>query len=229
MKAILLSSLVAVLCCSCNSYLYLPAETQPSNVEITYEHGAPTAIRSEYNGADVYVDLSSEGNSNMNLRVYLQNNSDSAFTFIPENLLLTGFDATGKKARFRVFEADEYRRIKRNQRIAIGAVVIAATITTAAIIANNTDNHSHPGDYSYYDNNWALWSSSITPPIIINCPVNYIAPKDGLVRRQTIYPGEVLQGSIKIRGKQAFLDKLLVELSVNGAYHKFVFDRRVKR
>lgn len=244
MKHLVLSLLTILLLGACaTSYYYQPAVTQPGQTEAVYTRGLP-GLRSQQYGADLTAGLSAKGENDLSLQVYIYNDSDSAYTFYPEDIRVSGYDAFGQMQPLRVFEASEYVKWKRNRDILIGTAIVVGTVALILIINEATkDNHkskgkNNSGDVPYWANNYyynpvgwidfsfnmayVIGAASATPP-----PQSepYI-PENGLLRTHTIYPGEAIQGIVKVRGKSPFLNKILVEVPVNGAYHKFSFENK---
>ena len=70
---------------------------------------------------------------------------------------------------------------------------------------------------------WTLPAETEEPP-----PPPASSP-DFLLRDHTLYPGEAVQGVVKVRAEADFKNKILVEVPVNGAYAQFVFERAKRR
>ncbi|MBK6930558.1 MAG: hypothetical protein IPH12_06670 [Saprospirales bacterium] len=243
MKRFTFSLLALLLLGACAQYYYTPAGTQPGQTEAVYTRGLP-GLRSQQYGADLTAGLSAKGENDLALQVYLYNDSDSAYTFYPEDVRVSGYDAFGHMQPLRVFEASEYKKWKRNRDILIGTAVVVGTVALILVISelskdnnkkssrnNNAQNHNEWANFYYYDPiGWIDFSFHIAyaagthgaPPPQSEPRI----PEDGLLRAHTIYPGEAIQGIIKVRGKSNFMERLLVEMPVNGAYHKFAFDNR---
>jgi len=96
MKPGLILPLLAVLFfSSCSPRLfYEPATNQPDVSDVVYTHGVP-ALRTSIQGCEVVAELSSRGEKDMNLNVYIRNNSDSAFTFQPAQVQVHGYNFAG--------------------------------------------------------------------------------------------------------------------------------------
>lgn len=222
-------------------YYYKPAATQPGQTEAVYTRGLP-GLRSQQFGSDLTAGLSSKGEKDLSLQIYLYNDTDSAYTFYPEDIQVSGYDAFGQMQPLRVFEASEYKKWKRNRDIMIGAAVVVATVATILIIHEVTkDKNPSKGGHSggdpawtnnYYYNPVGWIDFSINTAFVIGAasappPQSEPAiPEDGLLRSHTLYPGEAVQGIVKVRGKEPFLNRVLVEVPVDGAYHKFSFENR---
>jgi len=221
-------------------YYFKPAATQPGQTEAVYTRGAP-GLRSQQYGADITAGLSAKGEKDLSLQLYIYNDSDSAYTIQPDAVRVTGYDAFGVPQPLRVFEASEYVKWKRNQDILVGAIIVVATVALILIIDEiaddgkpSTGSPSRPGwtnDYYYNPLDWidfsvntAIIIGSTTPPPPPQA--HPVIPENGLLRQHTLYPGEAIQGIVKMRGKPNFMQKILVEVPVNGAYHKFVFENR---
>lgn len=231
--------LAALFLSSCaRRMLYEPAANQPDASNVVYTHGVP-ALRSSIQGCEVVAELTSRGEKDMNLNVYVRNNSDSAFTFQPSLVKVRGYDGAGQWTPYRVFEADEYIRWKNRRDALIAAGIIVATVATILIIDELTDDNSgrnNTNEYRYasdgvdffYDFSW--WLTWTIPAAASEEPPSPpITSSDLLLRPHTLYPGEAVQGIVKVRAKLDFKDKILVEVPVNGAYAQFVFDRTQRR
>lgn len=240
-KHILLPLSVLLLGACAYSY-YKPAATQPGQTEAVYTRGVP-GLRSQQYGADLTAGLSAKGEKDLTLQLYLYNDSDQAYTFEPDGIRVSGYDAFGAMRPLRVFEATEYIKWKRNRDLMIGAIAVVGTVAVILLVSELSSNKSRSSGRSggnanrpdwtrnYYYNpiewidfslNTALLIRSASPP-----PQSAPAiPEDGLLRRHTIYPGEAVQGIVKVRGQSNFMHRILVEVPVNGAYHQFVFDNR---
>lgn len=227
---------------ACSYYYFKPAATQPGQTEAVYTRGVP-GLRSQQFGADLTAGLSAKGENDLSLQLYLYNDSDEAYTFEPDGIRVSGYDAFGAKRPLRVFEATEYVKWKRNRDLMIGAALVVGTVALVLLASElSKDNRRSPNRggsgnrpdwaYNYFYNpiewidfsiNSALLVRAATAPPPQSAPT---MPEDGLLRQHTIYPGEAVQGIVKVRGKSSFMHRILVEVPVNGAYHKFVFDNR---
>lgn len=222
-----------------STYYYRPAASQPGQKEAVYTRGLP-GLRSQQFGADLTAGLSARGEKDLSLLVYIYNDSDSAYTFHPEDVKVTGYDASNHTQPLRVFGAEEYIRWKNTRDILIASAIVIGTVATVVAISEATGNHNHHGGHdvdrlSSRADRWAItldwidWSMYTAVTIAANNqrpPIEPVMPEDGLLRAQTLYPGEAIQGVVKIRGKANFMEHLLVEIPVNEAYHKFVFEHR---
>ncbi len=235
MKPIFLFLLLAFLGASCSqSFYYRPTAEQPERTEVIYNQGVPS-LRATVPNAEVSTDLTSQGENMLNLGVFVRNDGDSLVTFLPEGVRVTGYNAAGQSKPFRVFTAEQFIRHRNRQNAIIaGAVIIATVATVVAVNNDNNNHHSHgntdSGNNHFNDNNtwwWWAWSS---PTIFIgpDAPPPY-ASSDGLLRAQTLYAGESVQGLIKVKSEPDFREKILVEVPVNGAYAKFVFGPKQRR
>ncbi len=219
-----------------STYYYYPAASQPGQKEAVYTRGLP-GLRSQQFGADLTAGLSARGEKDLSLMVYIYNDSDSAYTFYPEDVKVTGYDAFNQTQPLRVFGAEEYIRWKNTRDILIASAVVIGTVAAVVAISEATggsDRPSRPAEHLSRADRWAIaldwidFSMYAGFAIAANNqpPPEPIMPEDGLLRTHTIYPGEAIQGIVKIRGKANFMKHLLVEVPVNGAYHKFVFEHR---
>jgi hypothetical protein len=244
MKQLILSLLVILFLGACAThYYYNPAATQPGQTEAVYTRGLP-GLRSQQFGADMTAGLSAKNENDLSLQVYIYNDSDDAYTFQPDAIRVSGYDAFGQMQPLRVFEASEYVKWKRNRDIMIGAAVVIATVALILIIHETTkDNNKSKGNNNNSDSGWANnyyynpigWIDfSVNTAFVVGAATspppqsNPAIPEDGLLRTHTIYPGEAVQGIVKVRGKSPFLNRVLVEVPVNGAYHKFSFENKQK-
>ncbi len=234
---ILLTVILSLNACV-STYYYRPAASQPGQKEAVYTRGLP-GLRSQQFGADLTAGLSGRGEKDLILLVYLYNNSDSTYTFYPEDVKATGYNTFGQTQPLRVFEAGEYIRWKNTRDILIASAIVIGTVAAIVAVSEATGGHDHhhhdaAGHASREAERYAItldwidWSMYTTISIAANNPppAEPLMPEDGLLRAQTLHPGDAIQGVVKIRGKANFMEHILVELPVNGAYHKFVFDQR---
>jgi hypothetical protein len=222
---------------ACSYYYYKPAASQPGQTEATYTRGVP-GLRSQQFGADVTAGLSAKGEKDLSLQLYLYNDSDEAYTFEPEGIRVSGYDAFGVMQPLRVFEATEYTKWKRNRDLMIGAAAVIGTVALILLVSELRDKPSRGGSgnrpdwtYNYFYNPIEWIDFSINSAIIIGSmspppQATPAMPENGLLRQHTLNPGEAIQGIVKVRGNSGFMKHLLVEVPVNGAYHKFVFENR---
>lgn len=235
MKPIFLSLALALFGTSCSqSFYYRPTADQPDQTTLIYNQGVPS-LSALVPGAEVSTDLTSQGQSMLNLGVFVRNEGDSLVTFLPEGVRVYGYNANGQRKEYRVFTAEQFIRRRNRQNALIAGAIVVATVAT--VVAVNNDNNNHPSNvdsgngYRYNnDNNWWWWAWS-APSIWIgnDGPPPPYASTDGLLRPQTLYSGESVQGLIKVKSDPEFRDKILVEVPVNGAYAQFVFGRMERR
>ncbi len=241
MKKHFLGFLALSLLSACAQYYYQPAATQPGQTEAVYTRGLP-GLRSQQFGADITAGLSAQGEKDLSLQVYIYNDSDSAYTIYPEDIRVSGYDAFGQMQPLRVFEAGEYVKWKRNRDILIGTAVVVGTVALILIVhevskdskgrsGSGNNNRDWANAYFYDPVGWIDFSFNVgyvigaaaTAPPPQAQPA---MPENGLLRAHTLYPGEAVQGIVKVRGKAPFLNRILVEVPVNGAYHKFSFEHK---
>ncbi len=226
--------LAALFFASCTQRMfYQPAENQPDVSNVIHTHGVP-ALRTSVQGCEVVAELTSRGEKDMNLNVFIRNNSDSAFTFWPDQVSVRGYNGAGKWANYRVFEAEEYIRWKNTRDALIAAGVVVATVATIVAIDRAVDNGNHSNGVEnlntvsvgidfVYDLTW--WLAWTIPVIADNPPPPPAYSPDFLLRAHTLYPGEAVQGVVKVQANPEFKNNILVEIPVNGAYAQFVFDK----
>ncbi len=231
MKTIFLFLSVALLGTSCSqSFYYRPTADQPDQTELIYNQGVPS-LRATVPNAEVATDLTSQGQSLLNLGVFIRNDGDSLVTFLPEGVRVSGFNAAGQRKEFRVFTAEQFIRRRNRQNAIIAGAVVVATVATVIAVNNesgNSGNGEPDNNHHYNDNSWWWWAWS-APPIWIGDASAPFASSDGLMRAQTLYSGESVQGLIKVKSDPEFRAKILVEVPVNGAYAKFVFGAQQRR
>lgn len=231
---LVLPLLAALFFASCAQRMfYRPAEHQPDVSNLIYTNGVP-ALRTSIQGCEVVAELTSKGERDMNLNLFIRNNSDSAFTFQPEQVQVHGYNHARQKVPYRVFEAEEYIRWKNNRDALIAAGVLVATVATIVAIDRATDSGGHNngaevvnnvsvGIDFVYDLTW--WLAWTIPVVADNPPPPPAYSPDFLLRTHTLYPGEAVQGIVKVRAETEYKNKILVEVPVNGAYAQFVFDK----
>ena len=74
-----------------------------------------------------------------------------------------------------------------------------------------------------YDITW--WMAWTIPDSVDEMPPPPESSPDFLLREHTLYPGDAVQGIVKLRANADYKNKILVEVPVNGVYTRFVFDR----
>lgn len=235
MKPIFLLLTVVLFATSCaQSYYFRPAADQPDRTVLIYNQGVPS-LRATVPDAEIATDLTArDGNYMLNLGVFVRNDGDSLVTFRPEGVRVYGFNANGQRKEYRVFTPEQFIRRRNRQNAIIAGAVIVATVATVVAINNDAGNSTDPdlgNNRSYNDNNQWWWWAWSTPSIWIS-PEGMLAPyasTDGLLRAQTLYSGESVQGLIKVKSDPAFREKILVEVPVNGAYAQFVYGAKERR
>ncbi len=217
------------------NYYYQPANNQPENTQLVYNHGVPS-LRSMGSASEVSVDLTSRGQKMLNLGVFIRNQSDSFQTFFPDQVRVFGYNAAGQRKPFKVFSAEQFIRRRNTRNAIIAGVVVAATVTAAVAAADASSNASNnwDDDNDEFQNNWWWYAWSTPAPIVVvNANNNFgnlpLSSPDGLVRTQTLYAGESLQGLIKVQSIPGFTEKIVVEIPMEGSAAKFMFDDRQRR
>lgn len=210
-------------------YFYRPATTQAETAKPVYNQGVPS-LRFEENGIELSLDLTAHNHRDLNLSLHIRNHGDSVFNFFPEQIRATGFNAAGAKTDLRVFTPRQYQR-RQNAQIALVATTVAAGAMAGALAIADKINDNAPADEEDHDDSdgW-YWVTATTPAILLlpDARPNAI-PGSGLLRTHSIAPGEAVQGVVKVQGRSSFSDKIVVEIPINGAYKRFVFDARSRR
>lgn len=243
MKAFLFFASLSLALVSCSTfYRFQPAAEQPDLSTVRYINGVP-ALQSQFNGASITADLQTQGKRDMTLNLSVLNSGLQAFDFFPENIKVTGFDASGKSVVFQVLSAEQFIRHQRNQsRIIAGVAAVAAAAAVVAVATSDNDKHPDPdpvqpcsreldADFWYTVSAapaLVLEASAINAAVNNTPPAPYV-PSDGLLRRHTLYPDEGLQGVVKIRAQPEFLSKVVVEIPVRDGVAPFAFDRPGKQ
>ncbi len=233
MKPIFLLLTLALLGTSCShAFYYRPTADQPDQTTVIYNQGVP-ALRSLVPDAEVATDLTSQGQSMLNLGVFVRNEGDSLVTFQPERVRVYGYNANGQRREYQVYSAEQFIRRRNRQNAIIAGAVIVATVATVVAINSDAGSNSNvePGNnYRNNNNDWWWWAWS-APSIWIGSdgPAPPYTSTDGLLRTQTLYGGESVQGLIKVKSDPNFREKILVEVPVNGAYAQFAFGREQRR
>jgi hypothetical protein len=211
---------------SCSrTFFYKPAANQPERTEIIYTHGMPD-LRAKTIDGDVAATLTTKGGSNfLNLNLAVFNLGDTFFTFEPELVKAYGYNKRGQRQELRVFTAREFIK-RRNTKNALIVGAVAAVAITAAVASNSSNNRiERDNDFDDFNNFF------FQPWFIINPQFNSApyTPKDGLLRAHTLYEDEALQGVVKIKKNTDYIDKILVEVPINGEFVKFVFKDKVRK
>jgi hypothetical protein len=214
---------------SCTHYIYQPATIQSPDVDVVYAEGRPD-LRSQADSVEVYTAVTSNSGRMLDVQLMVYNNSDHEVEFNPEKLLVSGFDQRGRKVPFRVFTAKEYirRRNTRNALIIGAAVVGTVGLAIALDKADGKPSASRSRDGAARNAEVAVdaaYAAFYWMPVPLG-PVH--RPPDALLRRHTLFPGETLQGSVKVLAEPEFMDRILVETPVNNRYLKFAFNERKK-
>ncbi|MFZ4476056.1 MAG: hypothetical protein ACOYPR_12735 [Saprospiraceae bacterium] len=222
MRTICFAILFALSGVSCTyRYYYQPASSQPQQASTVYTHGVPS-LRLYKDSVEVFADLTNENTLMHDLNIYIRNDRSTPLEFDPANILVTGYNGDGTTEPFRVFSAEQYISKRQTEAVLISVAAIAA-VTTAAVIAANNDNHGSSENSNDFDDN-VFWWLSVSPNIIINNPyqVPYM-PADGLLRRYTLFPGDALQGIVKVKARNSSYQHVLIEVPIDSAYLKYHF------
>ncbi len=208
---------------NCNYvYYYQPAETQPENTALTYNHGLPN-LTGNTGECEITAEVLTRGCSDfLDLGLYFRNLTDSSLTFLPEEVRAYGFDAQGRRHSLRVFSSKEYIRHRNTRNAVIVGTLVAVAVASAVAI-----NSAESGNNNEGNNINNIWLPA-SPVIIAPIPAPF-APHDGLLRQHTMLVNEGLAGNIKVRKNPKFDKKLLIEVPVNGRYIKFVYDDKERR
>lgn len=206
-------------------YFYRPAATQAETAKPVYNQGIPS-LRFEENGIELSLDLTAHNHRDLNLSLHIRNHSDSVFNFFPEQIRATGFNAAGAKTDLRVFTPRQYQR-RRNAQIALISTTVAAGAMAGALaIASQIDDEAPAEDATDDADGW-YWVTATAPCILLLPDARPgVIPGSGLLRTHSISPGEAVQGVVKVQGRSSFSDKIVVEIPIDGAYKRFVFDAR---
>lgn len=236
-RSLLFISLAFLFSCTAN-YRYLPASEQPDLSNIRYYNGSPF-LQSQLNGASIAVELTSIGDRSLTLHLSVTNAGLEPFDFFPEQTRVTGYDASGKSMPFKVFSAEQVIRQEKHRDLAVAGIALLATATAIAVAVNaNDSNPPDPNQQNVYDDQSEFWYTVATAPallveaVAVNSAVHkteLFTPADGLLRRHTLYPGETLQGVMKIKARSGFLEHIVVEVPAGTGSAPFRFEHREKR
>ncbi|MCY7330053.1 MAG: hypothetical protein LH618_15980 [Saprospiraceae bacterium] len=235
MKPIFLFLAFALFGTSCSlSFYYRPAANQPDQTTVVYNQGVPS-LSALVPGAEVSTDLTSQGQSMLNLGVFVRNEGDSLVTFLPEGVRVYGYNAKGQRKEYRVFTAEQFIRRRNRQNALIAGAIVVATVATVVAVNNDVSNGANVDSgnaprYNQNNNNWWWWAWS-APSLWIgpNGPREPYSSSDGLLRTQTLYSGESVQGLIKVKSDPEFRHKIVVKVPINGVYAEFVFGKMERR
>ncbi len=234
----ILALFAALIFSSCNDlFFYKPAETLPENIVLAHKDGFPNLTGS--NGlCQITAEVLTRGNSEfLDLNLHLLNLTDSAITFRPEEVLAYGFDENGRRARLRVYTAQEFIRHRNTREALLVGLMVAVAVTAVAVAAdksdglsgNNCDSDEDEDEEVQEDEDWFDDSLVAPPPAVVAPNPAVFAPTDGLLREHTLLAHEALAGQIKVRKNPNFNKKLLVEVPIDGRYVKFVYDGKERR
>ena len=223
MRTICFVLLITLSGASCSyRYYYQPANTQPQQASTVYTHGVP-ALRLYKDSVEVFAELTNENTLMHELNIYIRNDRSTPLEFDPSTILVTGYHGDGTTELFRVFSAEQYISKRQTEAVLISVAAIAAVTTAAVISANNSNSGSVENTNDFDDN--VFWWLSVSPNIIINNPFQApYMPSDGLLRRYTLFPGDALQGVVKVKARNSNYQHVLVEVPVDSAYLKYHFD-----
>ena len=220
------------LAASCSHKItYAPAPQQPGFAEEVFNHGK-AALRTTLPDAELAAQLGAEGNRFYNLGLFVRNQSMADFTVFPDSILAFGYNSLGNGVPLKVYAADKFRKRQRQNDIILSSVVIAAAAASIAVLADDVDSECLDFTPIYYvdgvANTGAQWDWAMeSTPTLGYVPASdapSLMSNDGLLRAQTIYPGESVQGVVKIRTKPGFDQKILLKIPVNGVYAELIFE-----
>jgi hypothetical protein len=219
-----------------NRYMYQPVTPQ-ANATTSYNQGLPV-LEGNLGAAPLHADLTSRGKRDMALRLSIENGAQEPLTFEPEKIKVTGYNASGQAAPFKVYTAEEYIRHRNTRNAIIVGSAVVATVAIVAIAANadskdiGKPGHHRNENYSYFFD--PFWFN--VPTFFIQAGTrqaeaasNVYMPQDGLLRRHTIYSGELLQGVVRIKAKPGYTQRIKIEIpDAYGLYQSFEFDHQMR-
>ncbi len=226
MKLSLLPALLAVLFLgSCaGSHYFIPAREQNANTGIMHYNGIPY-IHSTLEHTEVSALVTSRGGRSLGIDLLCYNGGDETFEVDPGRISVTGFDAQGIPAPFRVFSAEQYIRRRNTRNAIIGGAVLVATVG-AAIAASE----GALAGGNNFDANLFLWSLSAVPPVFFNNPaMQPFVPDDGLARPHTLHAGAAYRGMVMVNGRIRSQERIQIAIPVNGMTHRFDFAGKARR
>jgi hypothetical protein len=164
------------------------------------------------------MDLTKGYKDDLKLRLFISNNSDSTITFDPKNLQLFGLNKNGEGRRFKTYTAEEYLDNLKDRDLNRYAILVALQAATAILTKTDPyyDTFIINTDTPYRNNNGVLGSE-----------VNLFRPKDGLIRKHTLAPGEALEGDIIYRLKSYYTDKIILKYPVQDSVARFYFEKKI--
>ncbi len=215
----------ALLLGSCaRSYYFVPAAEQNANTEVMQYNGIPY-IRSTMEKMEVSTLVTARGTQTIGVDLLCYNDSDTPIEIDPARLRVTGFDAMGVTAPFKVFSAEQFIRRRNTRNAIIGGVVLVASIGAAIASAEGA-----AAGGNNFDANLFFWSLSAVPPLFFNgSGAEPFVPNDGLARPHTLMPGAAYRGMVMVKGKADFQERLEITMPVNGMPHRFDYARRTRR
>jgi hypothetical protein len=211
-------SIVLLSACS-QKYAYQPISNSEQQA-LVYSHGIPTL---QQNVGDLYfdMDLQKVATSTLKLRIFISNNSQTDITFDPQKLLAYGQNEKGLERKLKTYSADGYKRRIKNQRIAVSAVLIAATAATAYALRDQEDLNCNQDQIFVVP--YPIGANSSTPNA---SEVNLQRPEDGLLRIHTIKPGEALEGNVMIGLNEPYFPKVILQYPTQDTTYRFVFEQK---
>jgi hypothetical protein len=221
MKNLFTIIIVALLSACSPKYVYQPIGNAEQQT-LVYTHGIPTL---QQNVGDLYfdMDLQKATTNTLKLRIFISNNAETDITFDPQKLSVFSQHENGQGRQLKTYTAEGYKRRVKNQRIAVAAVLIAATAASAYALKDNNDPNCNSNQDQIYVVPYQIDVNSNTPNA---SEVNLQRPADGLLRIHTLKPGEALEGNIMIALKEPYTPKIILQYPAQDSTYRFVFERK---
>lgn len=197
----------------------------PSEMDTDYQNGEQWSFYN-HNGIGIYVSHSpykAYGKWHK-IQIYLENNTDSRFDFIPEKAMTAyAVDAYGQKVESRVFSGEQYEnKISRQQ--AFAAAMVGFSNGLAAGTSSTTYTYDRYGNYVSTTYNSGAATMAATQNTMEACRImeeEKANLQSNYLKRNTIYPGQHIAGYVL--SKRYFGAYYYLTITINGEAYKFAW------
>ncbi len=232
-------SVILLILTGCATTYYLrPVIDQSESVELIYFEGHEVAIS---RGQKTLVGLYGMKTAAKNITlcvVYLNNTDQERFDVIPENITVIGLDTQGKSSQFKVYSAEEYLKKMRTAQAWAFAFQSMGGAMEASSAARST---SHTTASVYGSEGYAYGSATTTTydkgkEAEINArnreqlqrsaelyARNNAATEQGLLKRNTLFPGQYAEGNVMVKLNTMYSTKFIVTVPIGNEKHIITF------
>lgn len=171
-------------------------------------------------------------------QLYIQNRSTSSFDFIPEQVSVIAFNDLGKNTFIPATKPEHFlKMIKDLQNFSLGLYAISAAVssmnagvttsTTTFQTNSSTGIRSGSATTTTYDPAKAAIAQSTQNQqlqyMADRKQANYLAVEKGLLKRNTIFPDQSIEGIVAIRQNIEFTNKITVQLPIGPHTYRINF------